>query len=254
MRAKQEQNQDQPQPPDHTEALSLARELWSWLGEKTRYRDLVEGWIPLITRAREEAGLDWDRMRTVVRWAALENEYTVTNLRVSRDPGRSLFVSQWGNVVVFFEADEAAQLARARKKWKNGACRGCDMAEAKLHNHNSLCDKCDEKRQQSSDHVRGMLESLAQRGLVRKKAHTAEQEAQWFILAKPAPEKDSMDGAEIAVQGVHPIIPLEGLRWREMDREERIENMVRNIMENGLVLVVEQIYRTNTGFQVEEAE
>jgi hypothetical protein len=131
--------------------------------QKTRYHDLVEGWIRHILHAKEEAGLNWDRMRTVVRWAALENEYTVTNLRVSRDPGRSLFVSQWENVVVFFEADEAAQLARARKKWKNGACKQCDLAEANLNNINSYCNQCDTEWRQG---VHRVIQSLSLFGAV----------------------------------------------------------------------------------------
>lgn len=245
MRANQKQNQ--PHHPDHDVALSLAWELWTWLGEKTRYRDLVEGWIPLILRAKDEQALEWDRMRTIVRWAALENEYTVENLRLSRDPGKSLFKNQWENVVLRFEAWEAAELARARKKWKNGACPRCDKRERNLRSHHGWCNDCEEHWRGTTGQVIEMLEKLAKVGMVRKSERNGDAPPRYFI--RQGPDNNSPS----AIEGVYSTVGLDGGGWRDLNQEERFEQMAQDIVENNLIETIKGLYEKNKGFQEEEA-
>jgi hypothetical protein len=254
MRANQKQNQ--PQHPDDAVARSLAWDLWSWLGEKTRYRDLVEGWIPLIIRAKKDSELDWDRMRKIVRWSALENEFTVANLRVSRDPGKSLFVNQWENVVVFFEADEATQLARARKKWKHGACKGCDMAEANPSNYHGHCDKCEAEWQHSAGHVMEMIRDLHERGIVWRMPADSNNESEWFLLSEPVESGAKLSDIEhlILFRGKLTSMYVHGGGSREMTPEERLSTMAEQMLDGGWFDQLKELHLANTGFQVEEAE
>lgn len=245
MRANQKQNQ--PHHPDHDVALALAWELWTWLGEKTRYRDLVEGWMPLMLRSKDEQGLEWDRMRTIVRWAALENEYTVENLRLSRDPGQSLFKNQWENVVLRFEAWEAAELARARKKWKNGACPRCDKRERNLRSYHGWCNDCEELWRGTTGRVIEMLEKLSEVGMVRKSERNGDAPPRYFILQVPD------DNSPSAIEGVYSIVRLDGGGWRDLNREELFEQMAQDIVDNNLIETIKELYEKNKGFQEEEA-
>ncbi len=248
MTADQKQSQPQQQISDEAAAGVLARELWTWLGSKTRNTGLVESWIPMLVAAKAEADVDWSRMREIVRWSALVNEYTVENLRLARDPGKSLLVNQWENVVLRFEAWEAAELARARKKWKNGPCPGCNMAEAKPLNRSGYCDRCKEAWRRRSSRVEQMLFGLESAGIVKRVGQ------QWFVLYEPIAPGVPISEASIAIRGEHWLV-LEGGNSREMNRDERIVNMVDQILNGGHYETLEALYKQHcigTGFDVAE--
>lgn len=127
-----------------TDAHRLAVEMWEKLGSKTRWQDDVDQWAELLLERWEATAMDYDAFRAIIVWAVLENEYTVENLRVSKNPAESLFIRQWDNVELFYEAATAKKQARERKKWKYGACGRCDSQPA-VHGVGGNCMACDRK-------------------------------------------------------------------------------------------------------------
>jgi len=98
-----------------------------------------------------------------VIWALTENEYTVANLRISRDPGKSLFVNQWEHIQVFYDAAMAVKVAILRKKNKP-ICPTCEMAEV-MHPMSGLCDECHESWLKEYDRIGNILDQMAERKL-----------------------------------------------------------------------------------------
>jgi hypothetical protein len=244
------------QAPDEAAAEVLAWEFWTWLGSKTRNRDLVPSWIPVILAAKQKADLAWDHMARIAKWAALENEYTVENLRLSRDPGKSCFLNQWENIVLRFEAWEAAELARARKKWKNGACKQCDMAEAKPNNYHGYCDQCETEWQHSAGQVMEMIQRLHERGMVRRMAANSNNESEWFLLSEPVESGEKLSDIEhlILFRGKLTWVYVHGGGRREMTPEERLSTMAVQILDGGWFDPLEELHRANTGLQEGKAE
>jgi hypothetical protein len=132
-------NSESPAP------LRLAGYLFTALDHKEKYRPLVlESWVKVFESLLQETGLDFDSLKAIVRFAAKENEWTVTNLRIARDPAVSLR-KQWDNIVLHYEANLAAKKARERKSWKYGACPVCDEVESRYGN---ACESCAQKERQ----------------------------------------------------------------------------------------------------------
>jgi hypothetical protein len=210
----------------------------------------------MILAAKQKADLAWDRMTRIANWAALENEYTVENLRLSRDPGKSCFLNQWENIVLRFEAWEAAELARARKKWKNGACKRCDMAEAKPSNYHSYCDQCETERLHSAGHVMKMIQDLHEHGMFKRTAADSKKESEWFLLLEPVESGAKLSDNEhlILFRGKLTWVYVNGGGSREMTPAERLSTMAEQIVDGGWFDQLEELHRVNTGFQVEEAE
>jgi len=155
-----------------TDAFRLAKEMWEKLGSKTRWKDDVAKWAEPLLDRWEATGMDYDTFRAIILWAVLENEYTVENLRVSRNPAESLFIRQWDNVEMFYEAAQAKKQARLRKTWKYGACTRCDQHPA-LHGVGGYCTHC----LRISDHARVLAEAVMNANMVR----LVKDELRWVL-------------------------------------------------------------------------
>lgn len=156
MKAKQQQNQNQ------RDAREIAGEMYRLLGSKARHHDQIDDWSDsIMTMWNDHPEMDAEAIMKIMKWSVQDNDYTVANLRVSRDPGRSLFINQWENVVLFHDAAMAAEKARERKRWKKGACGRCDEHEAK-YNRGGWCAEC----YQLSDHISPLLEKAQAKGML----------------------------------------------------------------------------------------
>ncbi len=186
MKANQKQN-----PEKLKAAENIAQEMWKLLGEKTRHVDQLNDWAQYIMD-------DWDdpayepltpgRTMEIMRWAVTENEFTVANLRIAKDPGQSLFVRQWENVQIFYESAAAVKKAQERKKWKYGACAKCDEEQAE-HSKGGWCWKCNQRSSKISKLVEKALE----------KSMVAVSEKLWWMLDR----QFDTPNAQVIVQGEH---------------------------------------------------
>jgi hypothetical protein len=124
----------------HAVAAEMVQRMWRLLGEKTKWRDDVPGWTSILLERWEESGMSREDFEKIVVWAATENEYTAVNLRLARNPAKSLFVNQWENVLLFYDAAMAGKKARERRWWKHGACVNCDERQAR---QSGWCKECE---------------------------------------------------------------------------------------------------------------
>lgn len=157
----------------------LAGYLFKALDQREKYRPLVlSSWVKEFESLLQETGLDFDSLLAIVRFAVKENEWTVTNLRVARDPAVSLR-KQWDNIVLHYDAHLAAKRARERKSWKYGACPVCDEAES---NYGNACDAC--AKQALLKTIDKLWFLLTEYDLIREGKQSDGKPA-WFIGRKP---------------------------------------------------------------------
>jgi hypothetical protein len=180
--AKQSQKQNQRRNPTLEEGIALTQRMFKLLGSKTRHYDQIESWADSAYDAWEGSDLTWEQFTKVVVWALTENEYTVANLRISRDPGKSLFVNQWENVQVFYDAAMAVKVAILRKKNKP-ICPTCEMAEV-THPMSGLCDECHDPWLKEYDRIGGILDQIAERKLYGRRPLQPEDNMPSFLKEK----------------------------------------------------------------------
>jgi hypothetical protein len=182
MEAKRSQNQNQRRNPTLEEGIALTQRMFKLLGSKSRHFDQIESWADSAYDAWEASDLTWEKFEKVVVWALTENEYTVANLRIARDPGKSLFVNQWENIQVFYDAAMAVKVAMLRKKNKH-ICPVCEMAEA-THPMSGLCDECHAPWLKEYDRIGDILDQIAERKLYTRRLLQPEDNMPSFLKGK----------------------------------------------------------------------
>jgi hypothetical protein len=198
--------------------MALAKRMFKLLGSKTRHLDQIAGWADLAFDAWEGSELTWEKFVKVVVWALTENEFTVENLRISREPGRSLFLNQWENIQIFYDAAEAKKVAILRKKGKT-ICPVCEMAEAK--SREGLCDDCHAAWLEEYNRLAHMLHDLAERGLFRRTDARSGEKGTYMIFypgADPASDAPALRGWFSS--------------WHDQDSDHRRDGIVRDMLEN----------------------
>src|SRR5258707_6009888 len=95
------ERENQRRKPTEAEALALAHRMFKLLGSKSRHHGQLGDWADLAYDAWSASDLMWEKFCKVANWALTENEYTVANLRIARNPAASLFVNQWENIQIF---------------------------------------------------------------------------------------------------------------------------------------------------------
>jgi hypothetical protein len=164
----EEQKQNRRRYPTEEEGLALAQRMFKLLGGKSRHFDQIDDWAGLAFDAWEASDLTWEKFVKVVEWALTENEYTVANLRISRDPGKSLFVNQWENVQIFYDAAMAVKVAVLRKKGKP-ICLVCEMAEG-WRVYDGMCEECRAEWKKEYQRLSEILDALVERKLYSRRA------------------------------------------------------------------------------------
>lgn len=166
-------NEDSPAP------LRLAGYLFVSLESREKYRPLVlTSWVKVFESLLQETGLDFDSCKAIVRFAVKENEWTVDNLRIARDPAVSLR-KQWEAICLRYDANIAVKRARERKSWKHGACPTCDEVES---NYGNPCDEC--AKQELLKIIDRLWFLLGEYGFIRE-GTTSDGKPAWFIGRKP---------------------------------------------------------------------
>lgn len=150
-------------------AVVMATRLWKLLGSKTKWRDDVPEWVEILGERWMESGLSRDDFEAVMTWALTENEYTARNLRLAKNPARSLFVNQWDNILLFMDADMAGRKARARRGWKHGACCRCGDEPAESR-PGDWCKKC----AKTSERLGDQIAAAVKKGLFRHNKESGE--------------------------------------------------------------------------------
>lgn len=170
------------------QAGELAWHMWKLLGEKSKWQDDVDPlWSPTLLDRWEQTGLDYDDFRRIVVWALTENEFTAKNLRLARNPAKSLFNNQWDNVELFWDADMAGRKARERRSWLYGPCPRCDEKPAK--GKQSDCTDC----QLLAMKVDRLLKSAQNRMLV----HTYSREGEKWCMVVEEPLSQNPNASAI---------------------------------------------------------
>jgi len=162
--------------------MELTNRMFKLLGSKSRHFDQTESWADAAYDAWEASDLTWEKFVKVVEWALTENEYTVANLRIAKNPGESLFIRQWENVQIFYDADMAVRAAQLRKKNKH-ICPNCEMAEG-THPSSGLCNECHEPWLKEYNRIGSILDSLSERKLFGRRDVVPEDNAPSYLKGK----------------------------------------------------------------------
>ena len=236
MLAEQDQNpiKDARRVPSQAEGAALAHRMWKLLGSKTRHADQLDDWMDRAYDCWESSGLSWEYFCKVVEWALIENEFTVENLRIARNPGQSLFDKLWENVALFYDAAMAKKMAILRKKGKP-VCPDCEMAEGFPTNEYSRCNECQAKWNAEFKRIRAMVVELSEKKLVRRYAKTEAGEASWRIFWSPGYDANT----EPALMGWFDD-------WHWQTKETRTDHIVRTMMKEPEMLErLEEVYAAN---------
>ena len=237
MLAEQDQNpiKDARRVPTQAEGADLAQRMWKLLGSKTRHADQSDDWMDRMFDCWEASGLSWESFSKVVVWALTENEFTVENLRIARNPGASLFGKQWENVTLFYDAAMAKKMAILRKKGKP-VCPDCEMAEGIPNNEYSRCDECDKKWKDEYKRVERMVLDLNEKKVVRRYPKTDTDSASWRIYWQPGYEPGVTEPALLGW--------FDDWHWRS--REQRTDHIIRTLLKEPEMLErLEEVYAAN---------
>lgn len=224
------------QPPTKEQGVALANRMWKLLGSKTRHYDQRDEWSELAYDAWNATDLTWERFTKIAEWALVENEYTVENLRISRTPGRSLFVTQWENIQVFYDAAMAKKAAVLRKKGKH-ICPDCEMAEvSQREGMEGRCEDCAADWHRWYTAIKKKLVALAkhiQRETIKPEDNAPRHYlSKWTIYWEPEKQNPAVIGHFIA--------------FDMQSREHRVDKIVRTLMDDPNALAhFERVWELN---------
>jgi hypothetical protein len=238
MLAEQDQNpiKDARRVPTQAEGAALAQRMWKLLGSKTRHADQLDDWMDRAYDCWESSGLSWEYFWKVVEWALTENEFTVENLRIARNPGQSLFDKQWENITLFYDAAMAKKMAILRKKGKS-VCPDCEMAEGNLNNEFNRCAECDAKWKAEYKRIAAMVADLNEKKLVRRYPKTETEAASWRVYWNPGYDPKT----EPALMGWFD-------NWSSQTKELRTDHVIRTLLKEPEMLErLEEVYALNKG-------